>query len=133
MRMAQTVTDMEERLNWSNRAFQIVEAINPQALSPEEARTLGTLHAIRGQAYLELRARDYASFSRLAVSDLEAATTYLTTEDGTYWSQAMNLLSLAYYKHVDSNRADNIENAIKTAEAALSAIDPLRDRGVWTK
>jgi len=130
MRMAQTAMDMDERLNWSNRAFQVVEAINPGPLSPAEARTLSTLHAIRGQAYLELRARDYASFSRLAVSDLEAATTYLTAEDGTYWSQAMKLLSRAYFENVDGNRADNIENAIKTAEAALSAIDPLRDRGV---
>jgi len=131
MRMASTATDMDERLNWSNRAFQVVEAINPGSLSPAETRTMGTLHAIRGQAYLELRARDYASFSRLAVSDLEAATAYLKPEDGTYWSQAMNLLSLAYFDNVDGNRADNIENAIETAEAALSAIDPLRDRGVW--
>lgn len=131
MRMGSTATDMDERLNWSNRAFQVVEAINPESLSPSETRTMGTLHAIRGQAYLELRARDYASFSRLAVSDLEAATTYLKPEDGTYWSQAMNLLSLAYFDNVNGNPADNIENAIKTAEAALSAIDPLHDRGVW--
>lgn len=131
MTMATSVDDQDDRINWCNRAFQIVETMDPWRFPKPKAFSVGSLHAIRGQVYLDLRARDFASFSRLAVADLEAATKLLTPADGTYWSQAMNLLSLAYCERVDGNPLENIKLAITTGEAALSAIDPLRDRGVW--
>lgn len=132
MNKAATVVDLDERVNWCDRAYQIADALEPwPSPTPSRAFALGSLHAMRGQTYLELRARDYKAFSRLALADLEAGAKLLTPADGTYWAQLMNILSTAYAESVDGNPADNRERAIQAAEAALSAVNPLRERGVW--
>lgn len=132
MNKAASVVDLDERVNWCNRAYQIADELDPWPSStPSRAFAMGSLHAMRGQTYMELRARDYKAFSRLALADLEAGAKLLTPADGTYWAQLMNILSTAYAESVDGNPAENRERAIQAAEAALSAIHPLRERGVW--
>ena len=134
MAMAGSVDDLDERVRWCDRGFEIAGTLNPWPFqSPSRDFAVGSLHGMRGQAYLELRARDYGALTRLAVADLEAATKLITPEDGVHWGHLMNILSMAYCESVDGNPADNKDRAIQTAEAALSVLDPLRERGVWVE
>lgn len=134
MAMAGSVDDLDERVRWCDRGFEIAGRLNPWPFQiPSRDFAVGSLHGMRGQAYLELRARDYGALTRLAVADLEAATGLITPEDGVHWGHLMNILSIAYCESVDGNPADNKERAIRAAEAALSVLDPLRERGIWVE
>lgn len=134
MEMAGSVDDMDERIRWCERGLEIAGTLDPWPfLSPSRDFAVGSLHGMRGQAYLELRARDYRELVRLSVADLEIATKLLTPETGEPWGHLMNILSIAYCESVEGNPADNKERAIQAAEAALSALDPLRQRGLWVE
>lgn len=134
MAMAGSVGELDERVRWCDRGFELADKLNPWPFQiPSRGFAVGSLHGMRGQAYLELRARDYRALTRLAVADLEAATKLIRPEDGVHWGHLMNILSIAYCESVDGNPADNKERAIQTAEAALSVLDPLRERGIWVE
>lgn len=134
MDMAQTTPDSDDRLNWCNEAFQIAEKLDPWPF-PNYPRdfALGILYSVRGQTFFELRSRDYVTFSRLAVTDLETGARLLTPADGARWSYLMNVLSVAYAESPDGIPADNKERAIEVAEFALTAIDQSQETELWAE
>src|ERR671917_575802 len=71
MEMAGSADGLDDRVRWCDCGFEIADELDPWPfLIPTRDCALGSLHGMRGQAYLELRERDYRTFTRLAVADL---------------------------------------------------------------
>jgi CHAT domain-containing protein/tetratricopeptide (TPR) repeat protein len=125
--------DMHERVAAAQYALGIVDKIEPWPFSSflPKQRAIGKLHGALGRALMELRSEDPPRISRLVLAESEKALEYLTPEDGADWATAMSNLSTAYADSLDGSHGDNIERAIKVAQAALGVVDRERHRTEW--
>jgi hypothetical protein len=63
-------------------------------------------------------------FPARTITDIETALELLTPAARPHWSQLMSLLSILYAEDPDGKQDENIERAIRAADAALTIVNP---------
>src|SRR5262245_26966179 len=91
------------------------------------------LRALLGQAYLMRKTGDPNENQDKAIGNLEASVASVVRRVGqpTAWGVGQQLLAAAYLSRARGIRADNVEAALRAAQAAVSVLAPQTNPHEW--
>jgi tetratricopeptide (TPR) repeat protein len=128
--------DPADRMTAAESALAALETLKPWPFDdtlPAARVARGTLLGVLGAAYWRLRSHDPAAYAEFAVSKNEEAKQYLREEDGEYWTTLMMNASAAYADRLAGDPGENLEQAIRYGETALTRLDRSRDPDSWSQ
>jgi CHAT domain-containing protein/tetratricopeptide (TPR) repeat protein len=125
-------SDASERVAAAEKALELAPQLEPwpfDRLSRQEA--VCRAHTVRGQAYWELIRHDPVRYSERALESYAHAARHMTPADGEVWAILLMNIALVYADRPQGDRGENIEQAIRMLEEALSVLDPKLHRETW--